>query len=150
MAGENVRESLNRQTYVADRIHSVNKSVVADADNIHEAIAKDRKISFLYFHYLPNKDNPKTYSKSGDRVVVSPYALMWNDGNAYDGNNFHIYRVESISKPMPEQRNINDLYKENSMVSKKVKVFRIFLGKKTYNVRIRVRNELAGSDIDEF
>ena len=83
LAGEAVRDSLNRQTYVADRVRSMNDSVVEDSGYLHEAIAMDRKIGFRYFHYSPSKENPKRYSKSGDKVVVSPYALMWNDGNYY-------------------------------------------------------------------
>ena len=156
LAGEAVRESLNRQTYVADRVRSMNDSVVVDADRIHEAIAMDRKIGFRYFHYLPNRDNPKRYSKSGEMMVVSPYALMWNDGNyylyAYDGKKFRYYRVdrmERISHPMIEYRDANDLYKEKSITSQKVKVFRMF-GRKEYTVRIRFRNELADAVIDEF
>ena len=83
MADIYTKESLNRQAYVAGRVRSQNESVVKDADRIHEAIATDRKIAFRYFHYTPNKDKPQTYSKSGERIIVSPYALMWNDGNYY-------------------------------------------------------------------
>ena len=111
------KASLNRQAFVAGRVRSLNESVVKDADCIHEAIAADRKIAFRYFHYTPNKDDPKTYSKSGERIIVSPYALMWNDGNyylyAYDGKKFRTYRVdrmESISHPLLDKREGGDEY----------------------------------------
>lgn len=156
MAGESVRESLNRQTYVADRVRSMNDSVVKDADRIHQAIALDRKIGFRYFHYSPSRDNPKNYSKSGELHIVSPYALLWNNGNyylyAYDGRKFRYYRVdrmEHISHPLMEKREGKEQYREKDITSRKVKVFGMYSGKE-YNVRIRFRNELAGSAIDEF
>jgi predicted DNA-binding transcriptional regulator YafY len=115
MADIYTKESLNRQAYVAGRVRSQNESVVKDADRIHEAIATDRKIAFRYFHYTPSKDDPKTYSKSGERIIVSPYALMWNDGNyylyAYAGKKFRTYRVdrmEGISHPLLDKREGKD------------------------------------------
>ena len=156
LAGEAVRDSLNRQTYVADRVRSMNDSVVEDSGYLHEAIAMDRKIGFRYFHYSPSKENPKRYSKSGDKVVVSPYALMWNDGNyylyAYDGKKFRYYRVDrmdQISKPMIARREGKNLYHQKDLVSRRVKVFRMYSGKE-YTVRIRCLNRIADSVIDEF
>ena len=99
-AGKDTVESLNRENHVANRVRSMNDSVVKDADRIHSAIAQNRKISFRYFHYTPNKDNPKRYSKSGDVYVVSPYALLWDNGNyylyAYNGKQFRYYRVDRM------------------------------------------------------
>ncbi len=156
LAGKDTVASLNRHTYVADRVRSMNDSMVKDADRIHSAIAENRKIGFRYVHYTPNKDNPKTYSKSGELLIVSPYALIWNNGNyylyAYDGKKFRYYRVdrmERISQPMAEKREGKDLYQEREIVSQKAKVFDMFGGKE-YTVRIRFRNELADAVIDQF
>ena len=65
LAGKETKATLNRQTYVADRVRSMNDSVVMDADRIHQAIAEDCQIAFRYFHYSPDKSNPKSYSKDG-------------------------------------------------------------------------------------
>lgn len=155
LAGKDVVESLNRQAYVADRVRSMNDSVVKDADRIHQAIAEDCKIAFRYFHYSPAR-NSKSYSKAGERLIVSPFALMWNNGNyylhAYDGKIFRNYRVdrmENISQPLPQKREGKELYKEKNIVSHKAKVFDMFGGKE-YTVRIRFRNELADAVIDQF
>ena len=74
-AGKDTVESLNRENHVANRVRSMNDSVVKDADRIHEAIRKDQKIGFRYFHYTPATGNEKTYSKDGQQLIVSPYAL---------------------------------------------------------------------------
>ena len=74
-AGKDTVESLNRENLVANRVRSMNDSVVKDADRIHEAIRKDQKIGFRYFHYTTATGNEKTYSKDGKQLIVSPYAL---------------------------------------------------------------------------
>lgn len=156
LAGKETKATLNRQAYVADRVRSMNDSVVKDADRIHQAIAEDSQISFRYFHYTPDRANPKNYSYDGNRVTVSPYALLWNNGNyylyAYDGKKFRYYRVdrmERISFPLLQKREGKELFKEKNIISQKAKVFDMYGGKE-YNVRIRFRKELADAVIDQF
>ena len=155
-AGMETKATLNRQTYVADRVRSMNDSVVSDADRIHKAIAEDCQVSFSYFHYTPDRNNPKSYSKNGGRIIVSPYALLWNNGNyylyAYDGKKFRYYRVdrmESIGHPLAQRREGKALFKEKDITRQKAKVFDMYGGKE-YDVRIRFRNELADAVIDQF
>ena len=62
-AGKDTVESLSRENHVANRVRSMNDSVVNEVDRIHEAIRKDLKIGFRYFHYTPATGNEKTYSK---------------------------------------------------------------------------------------
>jgi len=156
MAGKDTVASLNRQTYVADRVRSMNENVVAEADRIHQAIAEDSQIGFRYFHYTPDKNNPKNYSYSGKATIVSPYALLWNNGNyylyAYDGKKFRYYRVdrmESISKPLVQKREGKDLFRERDITVQKAKVFDMYGGKE-YDVQIRFRKELADVVVDQF
>lgn len=151
LTDRHTRQSLNRQAYVADRVRSMNESVVKDADKIHEAIANDRKIGFRYFHYLPG--DAKNYSKKGKLYIVSPFLLCWNDGNyylyAYDGKKFRYFRVdrmEGITRPLLENREGKGEYKG---VSQKAKVFGMYAGKE-YPVRMRFRNEIADAVIDQF
>lgn len=151
------KDSLNRTAFVADRIRSVNERVVKDADRIHEAIATDRKIEFRYFHYTPSKDNPKSYSKSGQAYKVSPYALLWNDGNYYlyaytEKKKFRMFRVdrmERISVPLLEPREGKAEFNKQDVIVQKAKVFGMYRGEE-YTVRLRARNELADAVIDQF
>lgn len=156
LAGKDTVATLNRQTYVADRVRNQNENVVSEADHIHQAIAEDCQISFRYFHYTPDKNKPKNYSYDGKRITVSPYALLWNNGNyylyAYDGKKFRYYRVdrmESIGHPLIQKREGKDLFKEKDITNQKAKVFDMYGGKE-YNVRIRFRKELADAVIDQF
>lgn len=158
LAGKDTIESLNRHAYVADRVRSMNDSVVKDADRIHEAINKDLRIGFQYFHYSPSTSNPKTYSKSGNQYIVSPYALLWNNGNyylyAYDSEKqkfryFRVDRMERISQPLPYHREGKEKYRAKDITTQKAKVFEMYGGKE-YTVRIRFRNELADAVIDQF
>ena len=155
-AGKDTVESLSRENHVANRVRSMNDSVVNEVERIHEAIRKDLKIGFRYFHYTPATGNEKTYSKDGQQLIVSPYALLWNNGNyylyAYDGKKFRYYRVdrmERISQPLAFAREGKELYREKDMTHQKAKVYDMF-GGKAYDVRIRFRNELADAVIDQF
>ncbi len=155
-AGKDTVESLQRENHVANRVRSMNDSVVKDVDRVHLAINKDLKIGFRYFHYTPATTGDKKYSKSGEQLIVSPYALLWNNGNyylyAYDGKKFRYYRVdrmERISQPLAIPRAGKELYREKSLTNQKAKVFDMYGGKE-YDVRIRFRNELAGAVIDQF
>lgn len=150
------RESLNRKAYVAGRVRSMNDSVVKDADRIYKAIAENRKIGFRYFHYTPNPDNPKVYSKKGDLYIVSPYALLWDNGNyylyAYDGKkfrNFRVDRMERITNPLNEKRDGEREYKATQITGQEHKVFQMYHGEKM-NVRVRFTNNLADAVIDQF
>ena len=151
------KDSLNRTAFVADRIRSVNERVVKDADRIHEAIATDRKIEFRYFHYTPSKDNPKSYSKSGEAYKVSPYALLWNYVNyylyAYTAFKqfwmFRVDRMDNISKPLSEKREGKDEFRQQDIIVQKAKVFGMYRGDE-YNVRLWVSNKLASAVIDQF
>ena len=123
LAGKDTVATLNRQTYVADRVRNQNENVVSEADHIHQAIAEDRQIGFRYFHYTPDKNNPKSYSKDGKLYIVSPYALLWNNGNyylyAYDGKKFRYFRVdrmESIRKPLLQKREANEAFSASENV----------------------------------
>lgn len=156
LAGKETIDSLNRTAYVADRVRSMNDSVVKDADRIYAALQADAKIGFCYFHYSPDRDKPKQYGKQGAQYIVSPFALFWNNGNlylyAYDGKKFRYFRVdrmERISWPLREPREGKELFREQDMFAQREKVFDMYSGK-VYQVRMRFRNELADAVIDQF
>ena len=65
LTDRNTGATLNRRSFVAGRIRSMNDSVVKDADNLHIAIQTNRKVRFKYFHYDREK-------KSGIRTTTKP------------------------------------------------------------------------------
>lgn len=156
LADIHTEADLKRQAFVTGRVRSMNESVVREADRLHQAIAADCQISFRYFHYTPDKSHPKRYSKGGERYIVSPFALLWNNDNyylyAYDGKEFRYFRVdrmEAISKPLPQKREGKEAYREKSLTSPRAKVFDMYGGEE-YTVRIRFRKELADAVVDQF
>ena len=158
LADKETVATLNRQTQVADRVRSMNESVVKDSDRIHAAIAEDRKIGFRYFHYSPDKNKPKSYSKSGEQYIVSPYSMLWNDGYYYlyayvdEKKRFQMFRVdrmERITPPLWEKRDGKELYHEEALTVQKAKVFGMYHGE-AYSVRMRFINHFADAVIDQF
>lgn len=152
------KEGLNRVAYVSDRVRSRNDSVVKDATKIHKAIAQNRKIGFRYFHYTPSKDNPKRYSKSGDNYIVSPYALLWDNGNYYlyayltekkAFRTFRVDRMERISNPLLAERDGEKEFKADQITSGEYKVFQMYHGDQM-KVRVRFSNHLADAVLDQF
>lgn len=147
--------TLNRQTFVPDRVRNMEDSIVDEADRLHQAIAENSKIAFKYFHCSPDRKKPY-YVNNGEKITVSPFALSWNNGNyylyAYDGKKFRYYRVDrmkDISRPLPIRREGTELFSKKNLTVRKAKIFNMFGGKE-YNVHIRFRNRLADSVIDEF
>lgn len=153
------RPSLNeRHAVVAQRVRSKNEDVVREANRIHQAIAENRKIAFRYFHYTPDRLNPKQYSKKGERYIVSPYALLWDSGNYYlyaylnekDGfKTFRVDRMESISKPLTDKRAGVKEFKTEHLTNQEYKVFQQYHGDKV-KVQVRFINRLTDAVIDQF
>ena len=147
----------DRHAWVSDRVRSANDDVVREADRIHAAIANNRKIKFRYFHYTPNRADPKKYSKNGDFYTVSPYAMLWDNGNYYlyayteKGvfRTFRIDRMERISNPLQEERDGEKEFKAEAITAKEYKVFQMFHGEQV-KVRVRFSNHLADAVIDQF
>ena len=150
--------TLNRPGFVVERVHSMNESVVKDADRIYQAIENDFKIGFRYFHRTPDRSAPQKYSKDGDQYTVSPYALFWEDGNYYlyayvseekKFMTFRVDRMDRITRPLPTAREGKELYRETEMTRRKAKVFGAFRGEE-HLVKIRFINRLADVVFDQF
>ena len=152
------KDSLNRTAYVSNRVRSKNDSVVKDVDKIHLAISQNMKVGFRYFHYTPDKQNPKKYSKKGELYIVSPFAFHWDNGNYYlyaylsedEGfRSFRVDRMEKITNPILEEREGAELFKAEHLTHREAKVFQMYHGEK-YTVRMRFINRFADAVVDQF
>ena len=81
MASITHREELKRNIYPTSRAKSTNETSVYAVDSINEAINNKRKISFKYFDY--DADKKKVFRHDGEKYVLSPYALIWNEDFYY-------------------------------------------------------------------
>lgn len=120
-------------------------------------IASNSKVSFRYFHYTPSKE--RQYSKSGERYIVSPYALQWNDGNYYlyvyvsEKKDFRTFRVDRMEKiaVLPEKREGKEAFDKVDLNEYQSAVFNMFVKpEKEYTVKLRCINSLADVIIDRF
>lgn len=98
-------DKLDAQIFVANRIKASNESIYYNVDAIHNAISKDCRISFLYYDW--DKSKTKVYRRDGERYIVSPWGLIWNNENyymvAYDSReqelrHYRVDRMMSISE----------------------------------------------------
>lgn len=81
MAPEMYRKDLIATAFCADRIKTDSPVAFQSLDAVNKAIQKYRKLSFQYVDYLPTKEEVLRHNKK--KYVVSPYALIWNDGRYY-------------------------------------------------------------------
>lgn len=148
-------QQLQRQVFVANRIKTMNESIYYTVDYIHEAINNNVKVSFQYFSWNVKKE--KVLRHYGDRFIVSPWALTWDDENYYmigydsmDGIVKH-YRVDKMLKLelTEEKRDGAELFKNFDMALYSKKTFGMYGGKEE-TVALRCSNKIAGVIIDRF
>lgn len=146
---------LKRQVYVSDRIKTENESIYYNVDYIHRAIQENRKISFRYFEW--NIDKKMQFKKAGERYVVSPHQLIWNDEYyymvAYDekAEIMKHYRVDKMNdiSLTKEPRCGVELFKSIKPARYSSKTFSMFGGRDEV-VMLEFENHFAGVVIDRF
>ncbi len=147
--------TLHRQVYVTNRIKSLNESIYYNVDCLHSAIAENKKVSFCYFGY--NLDKEKVYRKDGERYIVSPYGLCWDDENYYlityseKYRDFTHYRVDRMNHlEMEEEARIAlpaGMVLDCGEYAKKT--FKMFRGEEA-TVTLRFENSLINAVLDRF
>lgn len=144
---------LQRQVFVTDRVKTVNEKIYYNVDKIHEAIAKNKQITFKYFNLGINKE--KVYRKGGNSYTESPVSLSWDDENYYlitykeKYASYTHYRVDKMEQIeiTDEDRILSDKPFDLSSYAKST--FQMFGGEET-EVCIRFENELVGVVFDRF
>ena len=155
LASKHEASMLQRQVYVTGRVKAMNNDIMDNVDAIHNAIAQNLKISFQYFQWNVKKE--PQLRKGGDRYMVSPWGLSWDNENYYlvaydtEADMIKHYRVDKmlnikIEKKRREGRN---KFKELDMAAYSKKMFNMFDGEEQ-RVEILCENYLAGVMIDRF
>ena len=146
---------LQRQIFVQGRIKTMNESIYYSVDEIHNAIAHNRKIKFKYFHWQPDKSQYILHG--GDYFKVSPWALTWDDEyyylvafDDYDKKCKH-YRVDKMIKPQmtDERREGEEEFRDLDMAVYSKATFGMYGGEKK-RVKIYFHNKMSGVFIDRF
>ncbi len=148
-------QSLARQVFVAGRIKTMNESIYYNVDKIHTGIGDNRKISFLYFEYAVTKE--KVFRRGGERYVVSPFALTWDNENYYliafdtDAEKIKHFRVDKMTdiQISAHRRDGLEYFNNIDVAVYSKKLFSMYSGEEE-TVRIEFKNRLIGVVIDRF
>ncbi len=148
-------KKLRREVYISDRIRPGNEQIYYTVDAIHTAMADNVKVSFLYFDY--NKQKEKIYRHEKALYSVSPWGLIWSDGNyylvAYDSNfgGLKHYRIDKMEHPnlTTEPREGREVGETLDLSAYAKAMFGMYHGEDTL-VTLRVENQFAGIILDRF
>ena len=143
---------LQHSVIMRERIKTMNESVFFNVDAIQSAINANKQISFLYFDRNMKKE--RVYHKNGERYVVSPIALIWDDENYYlvasdESINKH-YRVDKMEDITLSAKTAGPLFRKRFDTAKYSKMMFGMFGGETVNVTLLADEKLAGVFIDRF
>lgn len=152
---EHQAKQLERQVYVQGRIKTMNESIYYNVDEIHRAIAENRKITFKYYKWNIHKELVERHN--GFVFCVSPWALTWDDENyymvAFDDRDKGIkhYRVDKMKhiEIMEENREGKESFKDFDMATYSRINFGMYQGD-IKKVKIEFDNNMVGVFLDRF
>jgi predicted DNA-binding transcriptional regulator YafY len=155
LTSKNQAKALHRQVYVANRIKTQNESIYYNVDALHSAIAERKKSSFQYFDF--NVDKKRVYRRDGERYVVNPLGLSWDDENYYlityseKYEDFTHYRVDRMTAiEVEDEARISNAETKNFNVAEYCKrVFGMFEGDDV-RVELSIDDSLVNAMIDRF
>ena len=155
LASSHEAKQLQRQVYVLGRIKTMNESIYYNVDEIHNAIASNRKIRFQYFQWNIKKETE--LRKDGQYYEISPWALSWHDENYYmigydsEAQIIKHYRVDKMLKCtcMDEAREGKKLFDTFDVAAYTRKSFGMYGGEEQ-SVKLEFDNSLVGVVIDRF
>ncbi len=154
MASNYEASQLKRQVVVQGRVKTMNESIYYFVDDVHRAIAENKKIRFEYMKWNEQK---KMVRRKDGSYTVSPWALTWDDENyyliAFDEEagcikHFRVDKLKSI-EVLDEMREGKEEFKAFNLAKYAKMSFGMF-GGKTTKVTISFDNEMAGVFIDRF
>ncbi len=106
MAGPSYAGKLQPRILVSERIKAKNKKMIYTVEAVQRAISQNKKISFSYLEYTPEKEQvPKHAGTPEEKYVVSPYATVWNNDRYYlvgwsdKRNKVTVYRIDRMEVP---------------------------------------------------
>ena len=146
---------LQRQVSISGRVKTMNESIYYNADKLHEAINRDRRIRFQYYRWNIKKE--MELRKNGSRYEVSPWGLMWDDENYYlvgfDSEDSRIkhYRVDKMLKiSITNDRRLGRAeFQAFDLPRYTRSLFGMYGGEET-RVTMEAKNDMVGVLIDRF
>ena len=145
---------LRRQVVVQGRIKTMNESIYYVVDEIHNAIAHNKKIRFEYLQWNLEK---KMVPRKDGMYEISPWALTFDDENYYligydsAASKIKHYRVDKMRNivHLEEKREGREAFNALDMAAYSRMNFGMFGGEETA-VKLMFKNEMVGILLDRF
>ena len=145
---------LDRKVLVSGRIKSTDEKILYTVDALHTAITAGEQVQFKYCDW--NLQKKMTPRHDGQLYRVSPWVMVWENGNyymiAYTEGRLKHYRVDKMRKVelLPDtEREGAEEYAEFDVNQYMQQMFDMFNGP-VRKVTMRCENRLAGAMIDRF
>lgn len=164
---EHQREEIEHDAFAVARVRTDNKGLFHNIDMIHAAIATKKegswhdpeKISFKYLKCTIQNPTQKAERRRGSEYVVSPHAILINEGNYYllgiddKSKRLRTYRIDRMKEVKLtgaiRERNDDTYNLQEYLESYPYRVFSMYGGKREM-VRIRFTNDLLDTVVDRF
>ena len=147
------KEKLCCHIYLSERLKSDNEEIYYIVDKVNTAVNLNRQITFQYYEYDVEKN--KVLRNGGERYVLSPYGMTWEDGRYYvigfsvKHDKIITFRVDRMSSVEISEDVCTPKPDDFSIVDYVNKVFRMY-DDEIVTVTLRCKNELMKSVIDRF
>lgn len=155
LTNEKNAKLLQREVYIFNRNKTGNEKIYYSVDAIHGAILNNHQIQFKYNEWNLNKELvPK---KQGEKYVVSPWALTWDDENYYligyeeSSDKIKHYRVDKMTgtTEIEQPRFGKEKFVNFDLAAFSKKTFGMYGGADA-KVSLRCKKSLIGVIIDRF
>ena len=155
LTNEEHAKQLQRQVYIHNRPKADNETIYYNVDNIHNAIAQNKKIQFKYTEWTP--EGKEQFRYDGYVYKTSPWALTWDDEFyyliAYDAKHEQIihYRLDRMKQMdiLDEDREGAEAFEMFDLAQFTKKTFSMFSGQDE-RVTMVCNNQSIGIAIDRF
>lgn len=110
--GGSSRGKVLKNTTAFSTVKQKNEGIYYNVASLDEGIIAKRQVSFAYFDY--NDIGKRIYRKEGERYIVNPIALVFNDNNYYlvcyndKYQNISNYRVDRMEDVRVEETKITE------------------------------------------
>lgn len=147
------QEELDRKVLVTGRIKSTDEKILYSVDALHAAITAGVQVQFKYCDWnLQKKMEPR---HGGTLYQVSPWVLVWENGNyyliAYTEGRLKHYRVDKMNgvRAVEAKREGAEEYAAFDVNSYMQQMFGMFNGP-LKRVTLRCENRFVGAMLDRF
>ena len=161
LASENEAKLLQNQVIISNRVKTPNETIYYNVDRLHDAVSRDRSVTFYYNEWVLNLGCAKKLElkrrRGGALYRVSPWALCWDDENyyliAYDENSESLrhYRVDKMERieGTDDERKGKEAVEPLNLADYAKSTFSMFAGE-SEELTLSVDKSLAGVIADRF